>query len=267
MQYTILQSHEIDITRVNTTHNTNGRLGNQIIRNLVADYFAKKNDLNFTYGESEKMVELGIDLYNGKKTFSETLIIRDDIIDSLFNEDIFNMYAKNRNVLFSQYDITYTGCHAWCQTSVVADYIRRTLNIRELQNCNPHMLNKNDSGNDLFIHVRQGDITGSCAAINYEYYDSVISEIPHDLAFITSDSIDGDMCQKLIKKHNLKIYDSGDVDTLLFGSTFKNIVLSSGTYSWVLGLLGVESNIFYPKIHVKWHGDIFVFPDWNEISY
>jgi hypothetical protein len=52
----------------------------------------------------------------------------------------------------------------------------------------------------------------------------------------------------------------------MFASSCKNVVLSNGTFSWLIGLLGFYSNVYYPKIKTVWHGDIFVFPDWNEID-
>ena len=53
----------------------------------------------------------------------------------------------------------------------------------------------------------------------------------------------------------------------MFASTCKNVILSSGTFSWLIGLLSYYSNIYYPKIYVKWHGDIFVFSEWTEVAY
>jgi hypothetical protein len=68
-------------------------------------------------------------------------------------------------------------------------------------------------------------------------------------------------------KYNLKIIDYDEVNTVMFGSTCKYIVLSNGTFSWLIGFLAYYSNIYYPKIIHKWHGDIFIFDSWNEIEY
>ena len=51
----------------------------------------------------------------------------------------------------------------------------------------------------------------------------------------------------------------------MFASTCKNIVLSHGTFSWLIGLLGFYSTIYYQKITRFWQGDIYVFPEWIEI--
>ena len=72
---------------------------------------------------------------------------------------------------------------------------------------------------------------------------------------------------KLLKmKYNLKIIDYDEVNTIMFGSTCKHIVLSNGTFSWLIGFLAYYSTVYYPKIIHKWHGDIFIFDSWNEIE-
>ena len=68
------------------------------------------------------------------------------------------------------------------------------------------------------------------------------------------------------KKYNLTVFNSGEVETIQFGSSCKHIVLSSGTFLWFIGVFSLDSTIYYPKIKKIWHGDIFIFPEWNEIS-
>jgi len=52
----------------------------------------------------------------------------------------------------------------------------------------------------------------------------------------------------------------------MFGSTCNNIVLSGGTFSWLIGFLAIKSeNIYYPELKEKWYGDIFSFLNWKNI--
>jgi hypothetical protein len=52
----------------------------------------------------------------------------------------------------------------------------------------------------------------------------------------------------------------------MFGSTCKNIILSGGTFSWLIGFLSPNnSNVFYPDIKKRWYGDIFNFKNWKKI--
>jgi hypothetical protein len=74
------------------------------------------------------------------------------------------------------------------------------------------------------------------------------------------------MCIALINKYKLQPVKDTEVKTIMFGSTCKNIILSNGTFSWMVGLLGFYSKIYYPKIKNSWHGNIFVFPEWKQVD-
>ena len=168
---------------------------------------------------------------------------------------------------------------AWCQTSSIVSHIRNIVNFENrVFEANPYK-NRYGNNNDLFLHVRLGDTIDLKFNVIYKYYDEILDKIYQSdnyknnlyfnsgVSYITSDSIGHEICQKLIHKYNLKIYNSDEIDTIQFGSTCQNIVLSNGTYSWLLGLLSFCSNVHYPTIKVKWHGNIFVYPDWHEIGY
>jgi hypothetical protein len=94
----------------------------------------------------------------------------------------------------------------------------------------------------------------------------VLSLILFETGYISSDSIDHEICKKLILKYKLIIYNDNEINTIQFASTNKYIILSSGTFSWLIGIFSFFSEVYYPKIKVIWHGDIFVFPKWKEIN-
>ena len=273
-KYIIIKTSDLDINKINNTYDCGGRFGNIFIRNFVAEYIAKKNNLKVTYEKYNDFKKLGINLFIGKKTYYETLLLNDENIDSIiFDDKIFKKYALNKNFLFRQvnYNPLNSYDYAWCQTSSIVSHIRNYVNFENrIFNKNPYKSRYNNN-NDLFIHVRLGDIIEFKFEVDYKYYDETIIKIknsnPYKKAYITSDSIDHDICKKLIKQYNLIIYNSNEIDTLQFGSTCKSIVLSNGTFSWLLGLLSFKSNVHYPTIKTKWHGNIFVYPDWHEISY
>jgi len=273
--YKIVKSNSLDASKINTTFSAGGRFGNIFIRNFVAQYIAKKNNLKMTYERYDQFKKLGIKLFIGTNFY-------DEIIDSIiFDENVFNRYVANRNIIFRQdnYNPFSLPDYAWCQTSSIVSYIRNVVNFknRVFEN-NPYKA-RYSNNNDMFIHVRLGDIINFNFDVSVNYYDSIIQRIldsdnyknsPHfnsSILYITSDSIDHDICRHLINKYNLVVYNSDEIDTLQFGSTCQSIVLSNGTYSWLLGLLSFHSNVHFPTIKVKWHGNIFVYPDWHKVGY
>jgi hypothetical protein len=66
----------------------------------------------------------------------------------------------------------------------------------------------------------------------------------------------------------LEVIDLDEVKTIMFASTCKNIILSGGTFSWLMGFLAFYSEkIYYPKIKNTWYDDIFVFNDWVQVKF
>ena len=58
-----------------------------------------------------------------------------------------------------------------------------------------------------------------------------------------------------------------EIRTFQFGSTCKNIILSHGSFSAIIGYLAFYSNIYYPKYdeNKKWYGDMFSINNWIEL--
>lgn len=244
--------------RCNTTINSAGGFCNHVIRNIFCSIFAKKHDIVFTYSYYNEIKELGIELYtSGKKYYSNNIKVND-------NEHFFKLLNKTS----LNYNIFVLEC--FFQSPEYANYLREYLSSEDIKQ---NIINKNifndryNKNNDLFIHVRLSD------AVQYnhgfDYYDNVLQELEFENGFISSDEIDHEICSSLIKKYNLQVIQYNEVQTIMFGSTCKYIVLSNGTFSWMIGILGWFSKIFYPdpKLINSWHGDIFIFDDWKKIIY
>jgi len=238
----------------NTTIGTGGRFANHFFRNLVAHFIAKNNGLKFKYSYAREFFNLGIELYkDGNATHNEDVLITDNnFFDFIKNDVIFNKNIKFTNDMYGQ-------------SREFSFYIKNYINADEQKN---KIIEKNlfkqryNNNNDVFVHIRLGDSVD--VNPGYIYYDWVLSNLTFDKGFISSDLLTHPLCIALIKKYNLTPLINTEVKTVMFASTCKNIVLSNGTFSWLIGLLGFYSNVYYPKIKTIWHGDIFVFPDWNE---
>lgn len=248
----------INNNAINSTNCHGGRFGNLFFVGMVLHFISKNNNLKSSYKDYNKLTKLGIDLFIGEHTYDDTIELRDNI---------FYNYIIPENKLYKNISIEN---NMWGHTKEFALFLQNYFNEDIQKN---RIINNNifkdryNNNNDIFIHVRLGDIIPLNLYTPFIYYDKVLSNINFDKGYISSDSIENTICQELIKKYNLEIINEDEVTTIMFATTCKNIILSSGTFSWLIGLLSYYSNIFYPKIYSEWHGNIFVFPDWKMIDY
>jgi hypothetical protein len=227
------------------------RFGNLLFFTYIIDYLARINDLPISYEKFSEISSLGVPLYtDGKTIYDKTCTLTDSNIDNILTNP-----KLNQNIFVTGY----------FQTQSCAKYIKNKINEHRenVMNLNPFSYNNNN----VFIHVRLGDIQNDNRSCPFEYYDKVLQTINYDKGYISSDTITHPTCQLLINKYNLNIFNQGEVETIKFGSSCKHIILSSGTFSWYIGVFSFESNVYFPEIKKIWHGDIFVFPEWNKINF
>jgi hypothetical protein len=226
--------------------NYSGRLGNNLIQNFVALILSNKfkekisNPLNsvifnnISFEEKSYKNKIIVNNHNFFEIYNLTNLNSDIILDDFFQtREVFNLFENYKNLIIN---------------------------------------NNEKKNNDLFVHVRLGDILSTShlskpSYANYGYYSDIISKIDFNNGFISSDSPSHQIVKDLIKNYNLNLYEDTPIDTLLFSSTFEYKVLSLGTFSWWIGYLGNQNNIFFPnpENYNKWHGDIFIFEKWNKI--
>ena len=73
------------------------------------------------------------------------------------------------------------------------------------------------------------------------------SKLDFNNGYISSDSIQNETCKYFIKKYNLNIVNYNEVKTIMFGSTCNNIILSGGTFSWLIGFFAFYSEVIYSE--------------------
>ena len=237
-----------------------GRLANLFFTGLVLHFIAIKNNLKVCYKEHRKLNLLGIELFSGENVYNDFF--------EILNSNFYNYIISDTEKIFKNIIITN---RTHCQTPEFAVFLRNYFN-QDLQKNRiiQHNVYKDryNNNNDVFIHVRLGDIVSLNLTTPIEYYEKALQKTSFENGYISSDSIESELCQTLISKYNLKIINGDEVNAIMFGSTCKKIILSSGTFSWLIGLFSFfAENITYPKIYRVWHGDIFVFPDWHELNY
>lgn len=246
----------VSLPTINSTMTSGGRFGNQFIRNMCFHILSKKYDIKFEYSCLEQIKEFGIDLFvDGTKTYNDGVEI---------NDGNFMNYVKGSDIIENNMIL---GKGSYMQTKEFALYLQQYFKeeglFQKIINSSKFK-NRFNNNNDLYVHVRIGDVSQFTPP--FEYFDSVISKLDFVNGYISSDTIESDICHKLMEKYKLKEYIGSETDTILFGASCKNIVLSHGTFSWLIGFMEIYSNVFFKKIEKFWHGDIFVFPEWNEVK-
>jgi hypothetical protein len=217
----------------------NGRLGNKLMQNIGISVLAKKYNL---FPEYHNIIEnnlIGLDLFYGENKFDNYSYFNDDDLEHLLSKNtqinngiIFSGYFQNKSLLLEN-----------------ANLIKQIIKKRKIK-----------YHKKVFVHVRLGDVENSNPGILY--YKNILNSIDFDSGFISSDCLNHPMVLELSNEYNLEIFDSTPIDTILTGSECEYRVVSGGTFSWFIGYLGDNDNVFAPKIP-KFHGDIFVYSGWK----
>ena len=234
----------------------NGRLGNQIIRNLSVSLIAQKFNLKVDYFNKDLISKLGINLFSGDNDYENTILLTDDNYFEVYNsENVINNLNSNNNY-FQTKSISHFLYSYLHQEPIKLNIIEKNI-FKERYNSN----------NDLFIHIRLGDVAYLNPGLNY--YLKTIKNINFDNLYISSDQIIHFIIFEIIREYpNTIIVNANEINTIQFASTCKHIILSHGSFSAMIGYLAYYSNIYYPEYdkNKMWHGDIFSIDGWIEIK-
>jgi hypothetical protein len=204
-----------------------GRTGNQILMYLMGQYIAEKYDIVTAASddfEDQHLMEL--EKFLGKRSYDTIREINDENIEE---------FLQNKSI---DYDVHLNG---FFQSPVI-------LGNPEIQQCYRRYMHPRPSpvDKDLFVHVRLGDIT-NLNSLPYAYYYNSIKQVQFSSGVISSDSPNSDLVQQLAAEFNLDILEGfSPVGTICYGSQFKNLVLSAGTFSFLTAFYAApDANIWY----------------------
>ena len=234
-----------------------GRFGNQFFRNMYAWFISEKWNMGCELESPDLFGKIGIPLKNKKgDIFSMTKAMNEnDLLYYLEEAPNFNITLGN----------------IYCQTEKFASYLRENFPFySDVWNANPFK-DRYNNNDDVFVHCRIGDLEKLGFLLPYEYYDKALSSTIHQISneagrmeggrrkgYISSDSPNHRYVQDLMAKYDLELYKGDPFKTLLFGSTCKTLVLSQGTFSWLMGFLSQNEVVCVNPEQVRyWHGSIF----------
>ena len=230
----------------------NGRLGNQIIRNLSVSLISEKYDLKVNYCNNELINNLGIFLFSGKNIFDNTINLNDDNYFSVYNcGNLTSNLDPNKN-FFQTKEIT----------NFLYNYLHKDEIKAKIMDKNPfkHLYNNN---NNLYVHIRLTDAAKFNPGI--KYYLRTIKNIGFENLYISTDDEKHRIIKVICKMYpNVRILHCGEIKTIQFASTCKNVILSHGSFSAVIGYLSFFSNVSYPEYQSDkmWYGDMFSIDGW-----
>ena len=222
-----------------------GRLCNQVIRNIALSIVAEKFDLKAEYQSIRKMNELGIPLFSGKNIYS--------------SNQKFSQINKFDTIKEINYNLETKG---YFQCSENITYIYKYLQTHKETIINKNPWKERFSNNkDLFIHVRAGDMKKH--ALDSSYYQYCIEKTKYENIYLATDNKRHETVKNLIKKYpNIKFVDKSPVQTIQFGCTCSNIILSHGSFSAMIGYLAYFSEkIYYYNQEPGWSASISLFKE------
>ena len=235
---------------INTTVGWGAGFGNILIANIACHFISKINNLKFNYRFKDELNELGIELFEGENTYKNIALIT---VDNFYNIIKYRTQLSS-NLRFNTYFQTpefSLFVHEYFNT--IKDNIMKANIFKD----------RYQNNNDVFIHVRLGDVAEHNPG--YDYYDGILSKLKVDAGYIASDTIDHDICKRLIFKYNLTHINLRHQHLIMFASVCKHIVLSHGTFSWLFGAMAFFSDVYYSGKKATWHGDIFNIPSWIKV--
>ena len=241
---------------MSATTGNNGRLGNQIIRNLAVSLLAKKHNLKVDYYNKDLINKLGIELFSGSNLYTCIKDLTDDNYFTIYNSDELNYNLNPNNNYFQTKEIT----------NFLYNYLYKDEIKSNIIDNNPFKQRYNKN-NDLCIHIRLSDAVVWNPGINY--YMNAIKSIKFDNLYISTDENDHDIIKQIINSYpNAKILNFDEITTFQFASTCKDIILSHGSFSAVIGYLSFFSNVYYPEYEVNkiWYGDMFSIDNFIKLS-
>jgi len=246
-------------TKVTTTTSTNGRLGNQIIRNLCVSLLARKNDLKVNYSSFDRIHNcLGIPLYvGGTKTFLLTQRVNNDNFLKLLYGPLINKNLNANGAYFQSHEISL----------LLYDLLRTPEVYASVKISNP--FRERYGQENCCVHMRLTDAANHFPGL--EYYVNTLSRIPCQKIFVATDDAHNSVITHFLQKEQRAeiLTDMDEVQTLQLCSTCKYLVLSHGSYSAVMGWLAYNaSEVHYLEYDAKqwWHGDMFSIPNWIKES-
>jgi hypothetical protein len=244
----------------NTTKKLMYSFGNLFFVNLACHYLSMKYNILFDYEYYDVFSKLGVELFIGKNTYKNDLL--------LTNENFFSLIESNE---IKKENITLSD-NFNCITTDFCLFIKKYFwenseNQNKITQCNLFK-DRYLSNKDLYIYVFIDDsIDESFYKQMFEYYSDNIQKIKYSKIYLSSNNIEHEICKKLIDEHYITIDEREICEQIMFASTCKNLILSNDNVSLLIGLFNFFSkHVYYPTVTTSKYTEIFRSLGWKGVD-
>lgn len=227
-----------------------GRLGNKIFQYVLARILSEKFNQRINKSLDKPEFSFTEKEIINRKVYEKTILVD----DNNFLEILELKNLNSTNLVLNGY---------FQNISFVSKYREKILEIIDINY---------QEKQGIFLHYRLGDLITNRESIipKEEYYTHCIDKIletSKEKVYISTDSPNHNLIKNLQEKYNATLIKGSPKDTIIYGSQFKNKILSFGTFSWWIGFLGNQNNVYCPNSKEYGYGaDIFPLERWKSIS-
>ena len=235
-----------------TTTLNNGRLGNQIIRNIAVSLLAERHNLHVIYFNHRIIKELGIPLHVGTKKHKQSMLLNDANYISVYHLEQIRSNLKPNDAFFQTKEII----------QLIYQYLHRDTVQIHIMEQNPFR-ERYQRNQDVFIHIRLTDVAHFNPGIMY--YRRAIQSVEYENMYVSTDEPDHKIIKELREAYPaLQLIQYDEMKTIQFASTCRHVILSHGSFSAIIGYLSFFSTVYYPTYDPEkmWYGDMFSIDQW-----
>lgn len=231
---------------------------NQELKNICK---LKKKNKNLNLNELINIDDINI---NTKNIIDKYFINKYSKKDIIFIDEIFLIDLINNKIQLNK-DYVYICKNVFCQRIKTYSFILKIIQyinnidtpfVKNIIN-NNKFKNRYNNNNDIFIHIRSGDIYNSKKSEiipKFDYYKNIINNLKDKYShiYICSNDKNNNIITQLKNLYNITYIEKGKIENILFGSTCKYIIMSGGSYSFLFGLLSFYSKkVYFNRFHNK----------------
>lgn len=227
------------------TINYRGRYGNNLFQLSAANLISKRHNKTIISEIRSNILKT----HQPENYFDNTteIVVNDTNFINLYNDS----ELQHRNIILTGF---------FQRPEIISEFIKH----------NEYFTDQNPKDN-TFVHIRLGDFVKNGMSLDYSFYEKALSKINTENTIIATNDESHDIVKKILDKYDASLIKDTPENTILFGASCENKVLSLGTFSWWVGFLGSILHGKFIKTTIcpdhKRHnlGKIFPMFDWMEI--